>query len=213
MFLNNIAPGVIWMCSFIDYLFLNHIVLRSPILYLIIFLCPSADLNTACFSFSGSIVLPPGGSTFQRVLRRVDVISVKDFADSIDVLLCLTIFLLELTLTFQRSCLFKFSLLKWNQRCLCLKRIFLKNQAFWSKTQHTFFKIYSHLIVMYFDNRNWPVVRLKMAFSWLFVSILDSNLGASFDGLWRGDLLYIFQKNKMLKSKLEALSKKIVSLF
>jgi hypothetical protein len=52
-----------------------------------------------------------------------------------------------------------------------------------------------------------------MAFSWLFVSILDSNFSASFDGLWRGDLLYIFQKNKMLKSKLEALSKKIVSLF
>ena len=38
--LNNIAPGVIWMCSFIDYLSLNYIVLRSPILYLIIFLCP-----------------------------------------------------------------------------------------------------------------------------------------------------------------------------
>ena len=37
--LNNIAPSVIWMCLFIDYLSLSHIVLRSPILYLIIFLC------------------------------------------------------------------------------------------------------------------------------------------------------------------------------
>jgi hypothetical protein len=89
-----------------------------------------------------------------------------------------------------------------------LKKIFLKNQAFWSKTQHMFFKIYSPLIVMYFENRNWPVVRLKMAFSWFFVSILDSDLGASFDGLWWDDLLYIFQKNKMLKSKLKTLSKK-----
>jgi hypothetical protein len=32
--LNNISPGVVWMCSFIDYPSLNHIVPRSPILYL-----------------------------------------------------------------------------------------------------------------------------------------------------------------------------------
>jgi len=66
--------------------FFDHIVLRSPILHLIIFLCPLADPTTTCFSFLGSTVLPLGGSTFQGVLRRVDVISVKDFADSIDVL-------------------------------------------------------------------------------------------------------------------------------
>jgi hypothetical protein len=111
-------------------IFFIYIILRSPILHLVIFLCPPANLTTACFSFSGSTVLPPGGSTFHGVLRRVDVISVKDFANSIDVLLCLTIFLLESTLTFQRSCILKSSLLKWNQRCLCLKKIFLKNQAF-----------------------------------------------------------------------------------
>jgi hypothetical protein len=181
--------------------FFYHIVIRSPILHLIIFLYPPADLTIACFSFSGSTVLPPSGSTFQGVLRRVDVISVNDFVDSIDVLLCLTIFLLESTLTFQRSCLFKSSLLKWNQRCLCLKKIFLKNQAFWSKTQHTFFKIYSPLTVMYFENRNWHIVRLKMDFSWFFVSILDFDLGVSFDGLWLGDLLYIFKKKTKCSSQ------------
>ena len=98
------------MCSFIDYLSLKHIVLHSPILHLMILFFPLAELNTACFSFSRSTVLPSGGSTFQGVLRRVDVISVEDFADSIDVLLCSTIFLvLESNLIFQRSCLFKFN--------------------------------------------------------------------------------------------------------
>jgi len=53
--LNNIAPGVIWMCLFIDYPFLNHIVPRSPILYLIIFLCPPADMNTVCFPSRGPL--------------------------------------------------------------------------------------------------------------------------------------------------------------
>ena len=32
--------------------------------------------------------------------------------------------------------------------------IYFKNQAFWSKTQHTLFKIWSPLIVLYFENRN-----------------------------------------------------------
>jgi len=67
--LNNIAPSVIWMCLFIDYLSLSHIVLRSPILHLIIFLCLIASLNTACSSFSGSTVLPPSCLTFQGVSR------------------------------------------------------------------------------------------------------------------------------------------------
>jgi hypothetical protein len=77
--LNNIAPSVIWMCLFIDYLSLSHIVLRSPILHLIIFFCPPTNLNTACFFFLGSTVLPQGVLTFQGVLRRVDVISCQGF--------------------------------------------------------------------------------------------------------------------------------------
>jgi hypothetical protein len=56
--LNNIAPGVIWMCSFIYYLSLNHIVLHSPIHYLIIFLCPPADMNTLVFPFQGPLYCP-----------------------------------------------------------------------------------------------------------------------------------------------------------
>ena len=52
--------------------------------------------------------IAPSCSTFQRVSMSVNVISIKDFAYPIDVLLCLIIFLvLESTLIFQRSCLFK----------------------------------------------------------------------------------------------------------
>jgi hypothetical protein len=55
--LNNIAPSMIWMCSFIDYLSLNVIVLSSLIHHLIIFHYLLVDLNTAYFSFLGSTVL------------------------------------------------------------------------------------------------------------------------------------------------------------
>ena len=132
------------MCSFIDYLSFNHIFLYSPILHLIIFLYPPADLNTACFSFSRSTVLPSGGSTFQGVLRRVDVISVEDFADSIDVLLCSTIFLvLESNLIFQRSCLFKFNC--WNEiRDVSIWKYFKKSSFFGQRpnTRHLIYVIF-----------------------------------------------------------------------
>jgi hypothetical protein len=64
----------------------------------------------------------------------------------------------------------KSSVLKWNQRCPFLKRSF-ENQAFWSKIQHTLFKIWCHLIVMYFKNRNWHVVRLKWLFFFMVLCI------------------------------------------
>ena len=106
--LNNIAPNMIWMCSFNDYLSLNIIVFSSLTHHLIIFHCLIADLNTAYFSFSRFTVLPPSCSTFQWVTISVNVISIKDYAYPIDVLPCLIIFLvLESTLIFQRSCLFK----------------------------------------------------------------------------------------------------------
>jgi hypothetical protein len=139
--LNNISPGVIWMFSFIDYLSLNHIVLRSPILHLIIFLCPLVDLNTTYFSFSGSTVLPPGGSTFQGVLRRVDVISIEDFANSIWCSSCLTIFLvLESNLIFQRSCLFKSNC--WNEiKEMSIFEKYFWNSSFFGQRRYTLFNV------------------------------------------------------------------------
>ena len=109
--------------------------------------------------------ITPGGSTFQGVLRRVNVISVKDFADSIDVLLCSIIFLvLESNLIFQRSCLFKSNC--WNEirEISVLEKIFWKSSFLLKDLTHVIKKKYSLLIVLCFENRNWPVVRLK----WLF---------------------------------------------
>jgi hypothetical protein len=106
--LNNIAPSMIWMCSFIDYLSLNTIVFSSLIHHLIIFHCLVAVLNTACFFLLRVHYIAPGCSTFQGVSKSVNVISIKDFTYSIDVFLCSIISLvLESTLIFQRSCLFK----------------------------------------------------------------------------------------------------------
>jgi hypothetical protein len=84
-----------------------------PFTDLIIFFSP--QLSWILFVFLLKVhCIPQGVSTFQGVLRRVDVISVKDFADSIDVLLCSTIFLvLESNLIFQRSCVFKSNC--WNE--------------------------------------------------------------------------------------------------
>jgi hypothetical protein len=105
----------------------------------------------------------------------------------------------------------KSSLLKRNQRCPFLKRPF-ENQAFWSKIQHTLFKIYSPLIVMYFENRNWPNVGLKWLFPWFFVSIWILDIGYI---IWLSMMkwpLREFQKQDA-QVKTQALPRKVVSLF
>jgi hypothetical protein len=69
--------------------------------------------------------IAPNCSTFQRWLRSVNVIHVKDFANSVNVIFCLKIFLIPKS-NFQGSCPFKSNLLKWNKRNVSL---FLK--CFW----------------------------------------------------------------------------------
>ena len=67
-FFNNIAFGVIWMCSFIYYLLLlyfSHCPLFTDSSFSHLSL-PPADLTTACVSFSWSTVLPLCGSTFKE---------------------------------------------------------------------------------------------------------------------------------------------------
>jgi len=51
----------------------------------------------------------------------------------------------------------------------------LKFKLLWSKAQHTLFTTCSPLIILYFENRNWPVEILKWLFLWFFVSILISD--------------------------------------
>jgi hypothetical protein len=93
----------------------------------------------------------------------------------------LTILLvLEWNLIFQRSCLLSLIVEMKSERYLFWKR-FWKSSFFDKKIQHTSFKIYNPLIVLYFENWNWPVARLKwLFFSWFFVSILNSDFGYIF---------------------------------
>ena len=145
-----------------DFLSLNTIALSSLIHHLIVFHCPLADLNTVCFPSQGPLYCPKW-STCQGVLRSVDVISVKDFANSIDVFLVWQIFLvLESNLIFQRSCLFKSY---WNE----IKEMSIFEKTFWKSS--FFIKDPTHVIrniqsfdFMYFENRNWPVIRIKWFF-------------------------------------------------
>ena len=163
--LNNIAPNMIWRL-------VHQFILKD------VFLCHCQMLNITfrdfddsssdfffapswsgyyLLSFLGSIVLPPGGQPFKEFWEELMSFHVKDSANSMSVLLCLTIFLvLESNLTFQRSCLFKSKLLKWNQRDVCFWNFFLlKFKLLWSKTQHTI--QCSPLIVLYLENRNDPL--------------------------------------------------------
>jgi hypothetical protein len=127
--LNNIAPGVIWMCSFIDYLSLNHIVLCSPILHLIIFLCPQLIWILLVFPFQGPLYCPQVSQRFKEWWEELMSFHVKDFAESIDVLLCSTIFLvLESNLIFQRSCIFKSNC--WNE----IREISVLEKIFWKSS-------------------------------------------------------------------------------
>ena len=109
-------------------------------------------------------------STFQRVSRSVDV-------RSIDVLHVWQFFLFWNQISYFKDHVYSSLIvkMKW-ERCQFWKRYF-ENQPFWSKTQHTSFKICSPLIVLYFENRNWPIVRLKFLFLWFFVSILIFDFG------------------------------------
>jgi hypothetical protein len=121
--LNNIAPNVIWMCSFIDYLSLNTIVLSSLIHHLIIFHCPLADLNTTCFPSQGPLYCPQMVN-FSRSVKKCWRHSCQGFC-KFDRCSYLTIILvLESNLIFKRLCLFKSNCLNEIREMLLLKSIF-----------------------------------------------------------------------------------------
>jgi len=108
--------------------------------------------------------IAPRWSTFQGVSRSVDVILVKDFANSIDILLVWQSFYSGINSHTSKIMSIQSLVVEMkSKRCQ-----FLKIKFFRSKIQHTLFEIYSPLIVMYFENRNWPFVRLK----WFFFIVL-----------------------------------------
>ena len=156
--LNDIAPNMIWR-------FVHRFILKKVFLchcqMLNITLMNFDDLSSNSFfapnwsgycllSFLRSTVLPQGG-----VSRNVDVIFVKNFANSIDVLVWKSFLFWNKISTFQWSCLFKYNC--WNEirEISVFEKLFLKFELLWSKTQHTI--QCSPLIVLYFENRNDPL--------------------------------------------------------
>jgi hypothetical protein len=115
--------------------------------------------------------IAPKRSTFQGVLRSVDFILVKDFANSIDILLVWQSFLFWNHFSYFKDYVYsKSSLLKWKQRCPFLKRPFA-NQAFWSKTQHTFFQNIQSFDCHVFWKQKLTRCKTKMAFFFSFFMV------------------------------------------
>ena len=153
----------------------------SPILHLIIFLCPPAELNVLVFPFQGPLYCPWLSQLFKECWEELMSFLSRISQTRSMFFFYLTILLvLEWNLIFQRSCLLSLIVEMKSERYLFWKR-FWKSSFFDKKIQHTSFKIYNPLIVLYFENWNWPVARLKwLFFSWFFVSILNSDFGYIF---------------------------------
>jgi len=168
------SPQLIWTCSSI-YNQMAYVIAKNDFdglhqLIVRFFLCP--QLIWILFVFLLRVhCIAPRWSTFQGVSRRVDVISTRDFANSVNVL--------ESNLIFQRLCLFKSNC--WNEirEMSVFESFFFLNQV--SSVKDPTHPIQcSPLIVLYFENKKWPVVRLKWLFSWFFVSVLIFDLGYTF---------------------------------
>ena len=191
----------------LNYLSLNHIVLSSSIHHLIIFLCPPADLNTICFCFEGPLHCPPSGQLskddweeLMSLLFRV--LQIRSMLFLFDNLYCSEIKSHISKIIFVHSnC--------WNE---IREMSVLESQAFWSKAQHTPFKIYSPLIILYFKNRNWLVVRLKWLFHGFLCQFLIFDLGYI---IWWSVMRWPsmnFKENKSQKSELEGFIKNVCFL-
>jgi hypothetical protein len=112
------------------------------------------------------------------VSTNVDVILVKDFPNSTDVLVWQSSLFCNQISSFKDHA-YSSLIVKTKSENVCFLKYFLKFKLLWSKTQHTI--QCSSLIVLYFENRNRPVARLKwLIFSWFFVSILNSDFGYIF---------------------------------
>ena len=161
--LNNISLAMIWMLIY-QFILKDVFLCHCQMLNITFrdfddsssdsFFAPSW-LECCLFFFQGSTVLPPRWSTFQGVLRNVDVIFVKNFANSIDVLVWKSFLCLNQISTFQWSCLFKYNC--WNE----IREMSVFEIIFFSfEIQTSLVKDPTHtnqcspLIVLYFENRN-----------------------------------------------------------
>ena len=163
--LNNIGSSMIW--RFIHRFILKKVFSLSlsgakhnfdELWRLIIgfFLCP--QLIWILFAFLLKVhYIAPRWSTFQGVLRNVDVIFVKDLANSIDVLVWKSFLFWNQISHFNDHVYSSLIIEMKSERCLFFWNYFFpfEIQTFWSKTQHTI--QCSPLIVLYLENRNDPL--------------------------------------------------------
>ena len=163
------------------------------------FLCP--QLIRMLFAFLPRVhCIAPRWSTFQGVSRNVDVIFVKNFANSIDVLSCSGI-----------------KSQHFNDHVYSSIIVEMKSegyQFFWKvsfEIRAPLVKDPTHYSMQSFDclvfwKQKWPVVRFKMTFSWFFVSTLNSDFGYIF---WWSVMRWHFYEFQ--KQDAQALSRKVVS--
>jgi hypothetical protein len=120
---------------------------------------PPADLNTVYFPTHDPLYCLQVVN-FSRSVEKCWCHSCKGFCKFGRCSCCLTIFLvLESTLIFQRSCQFESNC--WNE----IKEISVLEKIFWKSSflvkDPTHIIQCNPLIVLYFENRNQPVARLK----------------------------------------------------
>jgi hypothetical protein len=191
------------MCSFTDYLSLNHIVLNSLINHLII--STPSWFKYCLFSFSEVHCIAP------RSVKKNWCHFCQEFANFVDVLLIWKSFLFWNQISHFKGHVYSSLIVEMESKRCQFFKVFLEIKLYRSKIQHTLFNVVLWLSRILRERKNGPVVRLKWLFPWFFVSILNSNFGYIF---WFSVMRWSFmnfKKNKVPGSKLEALSRKIVS--
>ena len=145
----------------------------------------------------------------QGVSRRIDVISVRNL-QTWSMFFFWKSFLFWNQISHFKGHVYSSLIVEMkSERCQFLK-VFLEIKLYWSKIQHTLFNIVLWLSCI-LREKKLTRCKIKMAFPWFFVSILNSNFGYIF---WLSVMRWPFmnfKKNKVPESKLEALSRKIVS--
>jgi len=192
-----------------DYLSLNTIALSSLIHPLIIFHCP--QLIWILFVFLLKVhCIAPKRSTFQGASRSVDFILVKDFANSIDILLVWQSLCSGINSHTSKIMSIQSLVVGMKtERCQFLK-VFLKIKLLRSKIQHTLFNAVLWLSCIL--KTQMTRCKIQMTFSWFFVSVLIFDLGYIF---WWSTMRWPSMnfKKQDAQVKTEALSRNVVFFF
>jgi CRISPR/Cas system-associated endoribonuclease Cas2 len=144
------------MCSFTDYLSLNHIVLSSLIHHLII--STPSWFKYYLFSFSEVHCIAP------RSVEKNWCHFCQESASSVDVLLIWKSFLFWNQISLFKCHVYSSLIVEMkSERCQFLK-VFLKIKLRWSKIQHTLFNVVLWLSCILREIEKWTHCKIKMAF-------------------------------------------------